>query len=178
MIIREIEISDAQNLSCLIQLVEASSDYMLWEAEEREIRSERQKNMIKRMKESENSTILVAENNSNELVGYLFSIGGDAKRNRHTSYIVVGISEGYRGEGVGTKLFKELEKWAIQHKIHRLELTVVTVNEAGLSLYEKMGFEIEGTKRNSLFIAGEFVDEYYMSKLISPVSHKKGSSGS
>lgn len=168
MIIREIEISDADNLSCLIQHVEASSEFMLWEAREREVDSERQKNVIKRMKESNNSTILVAEND-NELVGYLFAIGGDAKRNKHSAYIVVGISKDYRGQGVGAKVFKELERWAIHRNMHRLELTVVSRNEAGLSLYKKMGFEIEGTKKHSLFIGDEFVDEYYMSKLIDPV---------
>jgi RimJ/RimL family protein N-acetyltransferase len=52
------------------------------------------------------------------------------------------------------------------HYIHRLELTVVTENQAGLQLYKKMGFEIEGTKRQSLYIDGKFVDEYYMSKLV------------
>ncbi|WP_342506903.1 GNAT family N-acetyltransferase [Sporosarcina sp. FSL K6-2383] len=141
---------------------------MLWGAGERVVTHERQKMMIERMKRSGNSTILVADNESDELVGYLFAIGGDAKRNKHSAYIVVGISKDYRGQGVGSKLFQALEQWAIHHGIHRLELTVVTRNEAGLSLYKKMGFEIEGTKRNSLYIADEFVDEYYMSKLISP----------
>ena len=169
MIVREIKMSDAENLSHLIQQVEASSEYMLWEAEEREAEAERQKSIIKRMKDSNNSTILVAETENNELTGYLFAIGGDAKRNRHSAYIVVGISEAYRGKGVGTKIFKKLEQWATHHNIRRLELTVVTRNEAGLSLYKKMGFEIEGTKKQSLFIGDEFVDEYYMSKLISPV---------
>ena len=169
MIAREIEISDAEKLSQLIQQVEASSEYMLWEALEREVDNERQKKMIESMNDSDNSTIFVAENKNNEVVGYLFAIGGNAKRNKHSAYIVVGISENYRGQGVGTKLFNGLEQWATQNGIHRLELTVVTRNQAGLSLYKKMGFEVEGTKRHSLFINNEFVDEYYMSKLISPV---------
>lgn len=166
MIVREIKISDVEKLSQLIQHVEASSEYMLLEPGEREVDNERQKNMITRLKESPNSTILVAENESNELVGYVFAIGGDAKRNKHSAYIVIGISAAYRGKGLGTKLFKELDQWAIHNNVRRLELTVVTKNAAGLSLYEKMGFEIEGTKRDSLFIGNEFVDEYYMSKLV------------
>ena len=169
MIVREIEVSDAERLSHLMQQVESSSKYMLWEAGEREVKNERQKKMIKSMKDSNNSTIFVAESENNEMVGYLFAIGGNAKRNKHSAYIVVGISENYRGQGIGTRLFKELDKWATQHDIHRLELTVVTRNQAGLSLYKKMGFDVEGTKRHSLFINDEFVDEYYMSKLISPV---------
>ncbi|MFC4403808.1 GNAT family N-acetyltransferase [Gracilibacillus xinjiangensis] len=61
---------------------------------------------------------------------------------------------------------QKLEQWASKHNLRRLELTVVTGNEAGLSLYKKMGFEIEGTKRDSLFIDGEYLDEYYLSKLL------------
>ncbi|PIC87201.1 GNAT family N-acetyltransferase [Sporosarcina sp. P20a] len=166
MIAREVEIADAVKLSRLIEHVEASSDYMLMEAGERETGHAQQIQSIQRIKESGNSTILVAENEHNELAGYLFAIGGDAKRNRHSAYIVVGIAEVFRGQGVGTKLFMELDQWARHHTIHRLELTVVTQNEAGLSLYKKMGFEIEGTKKHSLCIGKEFVDEYYMAKFI------------
>lgn len=72
----------------------------------------------------------------------------------------------FRGEGIGTLLFEELERWAAKHHLHRLELTVVTRNEAGVSLYEKMGFELEGIKRDSLLINGEFLDEYYMAKIL------------
>ncbi|WP_342430300.1 GNAT family N-acetyltransferase [Neobacillus sp. FSL H8-0543] len=163
--VREIKISDAENFANLTQQVEGSSQYMLWEAGERNIQSENQLKMIRGMEDTENSTILVAENNNN-LIGFLLAKGGNARRNKHSAYIVIGILKEYRGKGIGTKLFNELEQWASNHKICRLELTVVTKNEAGLSLYKKVGFEIEGTKRNSLFIDGEFVDEYYMSKLL------------
>ncbi len=49
LIAREIEISDAEKLSQLIQQVEASSEYMLWEAWERKVDNERQKKMIVRI---------------------------------------------------------------------------------------------------------------------------------
>ncbi len=168
LIVREIEILDAEKLSRLMEYVEASSEYMLMEAGERENDYAQQIHRIQRIKKSSNSTILVAENEQNVLAGYLFAIGGDAKRNRHCAYIVVGIAETFRRQGVGTKLFIELDQWAADHPIHRLELTVVTRNEAGLSLYKKMGFEIEGTKKHSLCIGEEFVDEYYMAKFIDP----------
>ncbi|HCX47744.1 MAG TPA: GNAT family N-acetyltransferase [Bacillus sp. (in: Bacteria)] len=165
MIVREGISSDAERLAHLIQQVEESSQYMLWEAGERNIQPESQQKMIESMREKDNSIILVAEQN-NELVGYLFAIGGNARRNKHAAYIVIGIHKGFRGKGVGTLLFEELEKWASLHSLHRLELTVVTRNEAGLSLYKKMGFEIEGTKRDSLLINGEYQDEFYMAKLL------------
>jgi RimJ/RimL family protein N-acetyltransferase len=37
-------------------------------------------------------------------------------------------------------------------------------NERAIALYKKMGFEIEGTKKRSMRIDGQYVDEYYMAK--------------
>ncbi|SEQ28984.1 Protein N-acetyltransferase, RimJ/RimL family [Virgibacillus subterraneus] len=165
MIVREVETSDAENLANLIKQVDESSQYMLWEAGERNIKSENQLKVINGIKNAENSTILVAEKD-NELVGYLIVIGGNAQRNKHSAYIVIGILKGYRGKGIGKQLINKLEQWAVNQNVSRLELTVVTKNEGALSLYKNLGFEIEGTKRNSLLLNDEFVDEYYMSKLL------------
>ncbi|WP_392396641.1 MULTISPECIES: GNAT family N-acetyltransferase [Paenibacillus] len=38
-------------------------------------------------------------------------------------------------------------------------------NERAAALYKKMGFEIEGVKRNSIRMDGKYVDEYYMGKI-------------
>lgn len=165
MLVREITTADAQEFLKLTQQVEKTSEYMLWEAGERKVSLDQQRKMIERIGTDGNSTILVAEE-ENRLIGFLMAIGGNARRNKHSVYIVIGILHDFRGKGVGTKLFEGLEKWAIPLQIHRLELTVLTRNAAGLSLYKKMGFEIEGTKRHSLLIDGEFVDEYYMSKIL------------
>ncbi|MFP5115354.1 GNAT family N-acetyltransferase [Bacillaceae bacterium C204] len=163
--IRQINPNDAERFVHLIKQVESESQYMLYESGERMMDPEHQVKRIAAMKEAGNSTIFVAEE-KNVLIGYLIALGGNAKRNKHSVYVVIGILSQYRGIGIGTKLFKHLEEWAANHNIHRLELSVITSNEAGLQLYKKMGFEIEGTKRHSLYIDGEFVEEYYMSKLL------------
>ncbi|MEH7386415.1 GNAT family N-acetyltransferase [Bacillus sp. JJ1521] len=165
MLVREITLGDAQEFVKLTQQVENTSEYMLWEAGERKPNPDQQRKMIERIGTDENSTILVAEVD-NKIIGFLMAIGGNARRNKHSVYIVIGLLQDFRGKGVGTKLFQELEKWALIHQIHRLELTVITQNAAGLSLYKKIGFEIEGTKRHSLLINGVYVDEFYMSKLL------------
>lgn len=163
--VREAIPNDAKKLAELILQVEASSEYMLWEPYERQISPDSQQKMIERLQESENSTILIAEHEE-QLVGYLFAIGGDAKRKKHSAYLVVGIHQDYRGKGVGSLLFETLNQWAKEQKLHRLELTVVTENEAGVSLYKKMGFEVEGTKIDSLYVNGSYLNEYYMAKIL------------
>ena len=165
MIIREITIEDAEKFIELIQEVESSSKFMLMEAGERQTTVEQQRKQLVHIEKQENATILVAEED-NRLVGYLMAIGGTVERKKHAAYLVIGLIETHRGKGIGTKLFQTLSEWAAEKNISRLELTVVTENDAGVSLYKKCGFEVEGTKRHSLVIDGTFYDEYYMSRLL------------
>ena len=48
----------------------------------------------------------------------------------------------------------------------RIELTVICNNNIAKSLYEKNGFVVEGVKKNSMVIDGEYVDEFYMAKTL------------
>lgn len=164
MLIRAAESDDAKQLVHLIKQVE-NSNFMLFEPGERETTVDQQRKRIESVRGEQTSTILVAEDNG-ELVGYLFAMGGNPRRAKHVVYLVIGIAESARGQGVGAGLFTKLEEWAENQGIHRLELTVMVHNKAAIALYEKMGFEIEGTKRHSLLIEGKYIDEYYMSKLL------------
>jgi len=165
MIVREINVSDAEGFTHLIKEVEANSDFMLMEPGERQITPERQAKALERITQDSHSTIFVAEEEG-QLIGYLIAIGGDVKRKRHSAYLVVGILKAFRGKGIGTALFQSLDRWAREHQIRRLELTTVIQNVAGVALYKKNGFEIEGIKRESLMIDNEPYDEYYMAKLL------------
>lgn len=80
--------------------------------------------------------------------------------------MVIGVHSDSRGQGVGKALFAAVTLWAKEMKLHRLELTVLVKNEVAVNLYKKMGFVIEGTKKDSLLIDGHFEDEYYMAKII------------
>jgi RimJ/RimL family protein N-acetyltransferase len=88
------------------------------------------------------------------------------RRNHHNVHIVIGIREAYTNQGIGTRLFQACETWALERGLHRLELTVMTNNHAGIALYQKMGFQNEGTAPHALRVDSEFVDLHYMSKLL------------
>ncbi|MBT2693723.1 GNAT family N-acetyltransferase [Bacillus sp. ISL-55] len=163
--IRQAEERDTENFSKLIQEVENTTNFMLYGPGERKFNPEAQRKMIQALRAEENSNIFLAEADSG-LAGYLIAKGGSVCRTKHTAYLVIGIKEGFRGFGIGTRLFEELFSWGKQVGIHRLELTVMTENLAGVSLYKKMGFEIEGTKKNSLLVDGEYKDEFYMSRIL------------
>ncbi|MBO8155508.1 MAG: GNAT family N-acetyltransferase [Bacillaceae bacterium] len=163
--IRHIEMEDAQSFARLLLQVDEESEFMLFEGGERTMDVSSAETRIKTVKSENNSTIIVAEDQG-KLVGYLMAMGGQARRNRHSAYLVVGLLKDYRGQGLGTRMFQKLEEWSREKNIHRLELTVISKNKAGVALYKKMGFEMEGVKKDSLYINGEYVDEYYMGKLL------------
>lgn len=162
--VREVRLADAEKLSTLILQIDHDSKFMLWNSGERTLTSEAQTKMIENFLNRTNSTILVAAENE-ELVGYLLANGGQAEKNKHSAYIVIGVNQTHRGKGIGTLLFQAVDAWVLNHNLHRLELTVVTANEGAVALYKKQGFEIEGTKKDSLFIENQFYDEYYMAKI-------------
>jgi len=163
--IREIKESDAEEFLSLCKRIDSETEFMMFEPGERLTTIKEQRNEISDILSKDNQIIFVAEKDS-QLIGYLSAYGGRYKRNRHSTYIVTGILQTFTSQGIGTRLFEELEKWARSNKIHRLELTVMVHNEAALALYKKMGFEIEGRKLHSLVINGSYVDEYWMVKLL------------
>ena len=165
MIIRSIREEDAEQFLNLCKQLDAETQFMLLEPGERKATLEEQRTQISILLRQENQTIFVAEQD-NRLVGYLAASREPFIRSKHSADLVIGILQAFTRQGVGTQLFQRLEEWAKQQHIYRLELTVMTHNVAGIALYKKQGFAIEGTKRHSLLLKGQFIDEFYMAKLL------------
>jgi RimJ/RimL family protein N-acetyltransferase len=164
MIIRRLRSADAAAYLELVNKTDAESDFMMQEPGERQMTPFQ---LIISLNTGGNN-IFVAEDDG-KLIGQLvaFNMYGRNKRVVHVLHIGISILKSYWGKGVGTKLFEYMEKWAIENGTKRLELSVMTHNERGIALYKKMGFEIEGTKKASIFVNGKYVDEYLMSKILS-----------
>ena len=107
-----------------------------------------------------------APKSDSAVVGYLGADGGRLVRNRGSAHIFLAVIRAFWGRGVGRALFQALEDWARTQGLHRLELTVQVHNDRARALYEKLGYEVEGRKRQSLVVDGEPVDEFLMAKLL------------
>jgi len=164
--IREIREHDARDFLELCRRLDEETQFMMLEPGERLTTEAEQRERIKKILSEDNQTILVAESEG-RLVGCAAGLGGSYRRNRHSVHVVIGILQAFAGQGSGTKLLGELEKWACGRKMHRLELTVMVHNERAFGLYKKLGFAVEGTRRDSLFVNDAYVDEYTMAKMLS-----------
>lgn len=162
--IRKIKVEDADNLLKMLLQLDKETKFMLLEPGERSNDVSKVNLLINQCIEGRN-LLLVGIDDTENIIGFLSAQRGVPKRIRHTAYIVVGIHEAFRGIGIGKKLFSELDIWAKENDITRLELTVVCRNNVAKHLYEQNGFKVEGIKKNSMIVDGKYVDEYYMAKL-------------
>lgn len=160
---RRLAVNEAEQFWYLMNQLDYETRYMLYEPGERTKNFPKIESLIRDSIEGEDF-LLVAETD-HKLVGYISAQKGRLNRIAHSAYIVVGISMDYRGKGIGTEFFKQLNNWAEEKNITRLELTVICKNEVAKRLYTNSGFEIEGIKRKSVCVDGEYLDEYYMAKV-------------
>ncbi|KFN01212.1 GNAT family N-acetyltransferase [Bacillus clarus] len=163
--IREIRVEDAALFLQLSKQLDEETKFMLYEPGERKTTVEQQEKMIERFIDNDHSIIFVAVADD-RVVGFILANGNSLQRKKHVATIVIGILQEYGGRGIGTALFKEVEKWARLHGVWRLELTVMAHNTRAQALYSKAGFEQEGVKKASLIIDGKDIDEYEMAKLL------------
>src|SRR5262249_4825435 len=116
------------------------------------------------MNEKGDGVYLLAEAGG-EIVGFLGAFGGATLRMRGIVYIAhVGVRSAWRGRGVGSALFAQLEDWARAHGVWRLGLRGDTQNTRGLALYEKRGFVVEGRIVDGACTHGVWRDHFLMAK--------------
>ena len=163
-IIRKADESDAQQILAVMKDAEQSG-FMLFAPDERNLAPASLIKLINSINQTPTSGFFIAEH-ENKILGYLLLKAETLSRTSHRAQIAVGVHSKSRGKGVGTALFDYMIQWAKKSQLHRLELTVIEHNEQAVHLYKKMGFEVEGMKRNSLLIDGQYVNELYMAKLL------------
>jgi L-phenylalanine/L-methionine N-acetyltransferase len=87
-------------------------------------------------------------------------------RRKHVGSIGIAVDESYQGLGIGAKLMAALldlaDNW---YNLVRVELQVYDDNQAGIHLYEKFGFTVEGTHRAFAFRDGNYVNALTMARI-------------
>jgi len=163
-IIRERKTDDANAFCEFLSKLDHEAEYMLYEKDERNVSIQKiLKNTESVINDKNACYIAVTEN---KIIGYIIAVREKFIRTRHVATVVIGILEEYCNKGIGYLLFQEIINFASENNVKRLELTVITENERAINLYKKLGFEIEGTRKNSTFKDGKYYDEFYMAKTI------------
>lgn len=156
---------DAAALLELKQRLDRETSFMMFEPGERDSSVQDLARELAQLDRTGNSVVLLAEVGG-ELVGYVELAGGSFRRSRTTAYLVIGVRADAAGRGIGTGLLQRAKDWAAAHGLHRLELTVMAHNSRAISLYERLGFCVEGRRAECLLVDGQFIDELTMAAIL------------
>lgn len=147
-IIRQAEVSDAENLLNCIKTYIPTSNYIPKLESEIKLTVEQEKEWINTFLIYDNSLLLVAEYEG-KIIGNIDLTGSRRKIMEHTAVIGMGMLQKWQNIGLGTALLSAIIEWAKNNPILELIwLQVYTENEAGLNLYKKMGFTENGIIQN------------------------------
>jgi RimJ/RimL family protein N-acetyltransferase len=115
--------------------------------------------------EPANSTLLVAELDS-VIVGLVDFIGGSSPEEAHAGTFGLSVDRDHRGRGLGTALLEALVDWAPAHGVSRIQAWAWANNPRAIGLYERLGFEREGTCRRAINSNGQLIDAVLVARLL------------
>ncbi|HEX2621487.1 MAG TPA: GNAT family protein [Phototrophicaceae bacterium] len=136
-----------------------------------ELRNEDQERQrIEEYNNLQNALIIVAIRtsaaNEDEIVGMASYHGGRFLANQHSAMLGISIHRDFRNRGLGTAMMQVLIDYARSSGvIKRLDLGVFAYNDRAFHVYQKLGFQLEGTQRSAFFLDGQYVDCHMMSLL-------------
>jgi len=118
------------------------------------------------MQEKENCLILIAVDESNQVIGECSGFASERIARHHCVGLGITVSADHRRYGIGTALMQAIIAWAdASPTVYRLDLEVYTTNIRALNMYLKLGFVLEGTRHKAYRKHGQFKDAYMMAIL-------------
>ena len=164
-IIRTIEASDAKGFINLQEEIFRETQFMYNAPNELELTVQQLRKNLLTWKKMGNRTILICILDG-EFAGYAIVHGYKHSRAKHVATVHLAVKEAHQRQGIGKTLMEEVENWSKERAITKLELSVMAHNAGALQLFEKIGFQHEGKRLQSVNLNNSFVDEYAMGKTI------------
>jgi len=97
-------------------------------------------------------------------IGY-FRLSNYSSQNNNM-LIGMDIHKDFRGMGYGYEAYIKFIPYVMEkYNLHKLSLEVLSTNIVAQNLYKKLGFIVEGIKRQEVFKNGKYIDSIVMSLL-------------
>lgn len=156
----------AQEIIDYVKIASGQTANLLTTPEEFNITLEQEEKYIKSVLDSRLSNMIVMIEDG-KIVGQCGLHGREGrKRVGHISSLGITILKSHWNKGIGRQLMEAQVEYAKNNGISKINLEVRVDNPAAIHLYEKVGFEIEGTNRRSMLVDGEYIDTYYMGMFV------------
>lgn len=163
---REPEKRDSKAIVDFYNVVGGETTYLSFEKDEYPMNYAEQERDIESVKESPNSTMLIALVNG-EIVG-IGTINSTHKvKGRHVGELGIVVAQKYQAYGIGSEIMEKLIDFCRDNGV-TTKITLVTRcdNKNAVKLYERMGFRKEGTLTDMDFSDGDYHDLFYMGRRV------------
>jgi L-amino acid N-acyltransferase YncA len=111
--------------------------------------------------------VIVAEASGGEVTAWAsLNVFNSREAYRFVADVSVYVERAWRGKGAGRVLLEKLVELGRQHGFHKLVLAAFPFNDAGMALYEKVGFRTVGIYREQGQLDGRWVDTIVMERLL------------
>lgn len=122
---------------------------------------------INRIVDDESRYDFLIRNAKDEIIGEIVLNDIDWKT-KLAGFRIALFSQKHCNAGIGKQTIQTLLQFAFELlQLHRIELEVFDYNKRAKHVYESCGFQVEGKKRDGLYLNNAYHDVYIMSILLS-----------
>ncbi|MDJ1090991.1 GNAT family N-acetyltransferase [Macrococcus caseolyticus] len=161
MIIRSVEVKDAEKILEYTKIVGNESNNLLFGSEGIGLNVDQEVKVLESIINHPKQIMIVAIAND-EIVGLANLSGQTRERIAHQARLAISVRKDYWGKDISSQLMSSLINFAKEIQIEVITLEVFSNNIRGIKLYEKFGFEHIGEFKKFAKINGEFVDAKLM----------------
>lgn len=166
LIYRRAREDDADRIVNFYNFVGGETSYLSFEKDEYPMSAAEQAAEIRALEEKKASIMLLAMD-AEEIAGIATVRSSEKIKSRHDGELGIVVAKKYQGQGVGTELIVRLIQWARGNGVTtRLSLDTRTDNVKAVELYMKLGFVVEGCRRNTTLLHGKYYDLYVMGMML------------
>lgn len=155
--------SDAEAILAHLRQTSGETDYMIRYPEEVTLTVKEEEEFLENY-QADPKSVMISALVDGKIVGVVgLSCVQDVMKYRHRAGFGISVQKAYWNLGIGTLLITELLRFAETAGYEQVELEVVGENEQAVRLYQKLGFEIYGTReRSSKYKDGRYSSDHLM----------------
>jgi ribosomal protein S18 acetylase RimI-like enzyme len=164
--IKLIEQQDAQAYYDFHVEMSKQTDYLLLTQDEvGALTVDDYKKVVDRSLNLERNVVFVAKDEE-KIAGAIWVQGFKVSKMKHIACFGIGVLKQYQNQSIASQLYRQAELYLKCNGVERIQITVIDENTQACKFYKKLGFEVEGELKKSVYMNNKYYNEIQLAKFI------------